>query len=87
MLSDFLLRREEREPWRRDAACRGTPIEWWFPVTVPGQHKRHRPENPAFALCAGCQVRAECDEARRAIPLVAGIWSGVHYNKGLPVDG
>lgn len=87
MISELAERREERKPWLRAAACRGKPREWWFPVTVPGQHKRHRPENPAFSVCASCPVRPDCDAERRTIPLVCGIWAGRLYNKGVAVDG
>lgn len=42
-----------RPTWHRDAACRGEPVEVFFPS--PGQ----RPDL-AFELCGRCEVREPC---------------------------
>lgn len=59
---------EDLGPWQLDAACRGEPVDAFFPETqgVP-------PE--VAALCASCDVRAEClDHGLRYE--TEGIWGG-----------
>ncbi len=54
--------------WRRQAACRDTDPETFFPVAEAGPaYERQVAE--AKAVCAGCPVRAEClNEALARIP-------------------
>lgn len=41
--------------WLADAACRGRPTDWWFPIR--GDHFAAR---VAIVVCKSCPVRAEC---------------------------
>lgn len=56
------------EDWRRLAACRGLATNLWFP-------ERGESCAEAKAVCAGCQVRAEC--AAESGDERFGIWSGL----------
>jgi WhiB family redox-sensing transcriptional regulator len=69
-----------RERWMLDAACKGKPSEWWFPVH--GANKQQRANvRAAKALCTDCLVREEClDFAQRNA--CDGIWGGVSLYKG-----
>lgn len=52
-VSDFVAELAA-ETWRQDAACRGKPIEFWFP--------NRNQATPARAICAGCPVQKPCLE-------------------------
>ena len=50
----FLQRIAASQPaWKIDAACVGTDLELWFPIT--GQRAQ-----PALDICGRCAVRADC---------------------------
>lgn len=55
------------ETWRQKAACRGKPIEWWFP-------NRHE-KTPARQICAGCPVQKPCLDYALEHDLL-GQWAG-----------
>lgn len=57
--------------WRDQAACRGKPIEWFFPLTPYGTRE-------AKALCKTCPVVDECATAGRNEPY--GVWAGKLHN-------
>lgn len=85
MLSLFVVLREEREPWRRQAACIGHPhSSWWFPVRGPGK-PRAGDESPAYPICDACPVRVECRAYADRQGDVEGIWGGVEYRRGVPL--
>lgn len=60
--------------WRDRAACKGAPLDWFFP---------ERSESAARAqkLCAGCEVRADCLHWAMVAPERFGIWGGVSEKK------
>jgi len=58
----------DRPAWQQHAACRGKPIEWFFPE-VGGSTEQ------AKAVCAGCSVAAEC-HAQAVEGSELGIWAG-----------
>ena len=56
--------------WRQRGACRGHPVEVFYPTNRgPGTGR------VAKAICARCPVLDECAEASRDEP--AGIWAGL----------
>jgi WhiB family transcriptional regulator, redox-sensing transcriptional regulator len=62
VLEDFL----NRPAWHRRAACRGMGTSLFFPGL--GESK---------AVCAGCEVRAECLDAVVSDQRAPGIWGGL----------
>jgi WhiB family redox-sensing transcriptional regulator len=58
--------------WINDAACRGKPIDWFYPDAEAGQA---HPE--AKALCKECPVRAECLGAALYRDDGHGLWGGL----------
>ncbi len=63
-----LLEAVYRRPrWHLQAACRGKPIEWFFPA-------KGQPSSYAKAVCAECPVIDRCAQAGAG---EAGIWAGV----------
>lgn len=74
-----------RERWMLDAACKGYPSEWWFPVH--GANKQQKSDvRAAKALCADCLVKNEClDYAQRF--LCDGIWGGYALTRGKVQNG
>lgn len=64
--------REEDRLWTKEAACKGDPIDTFFPVTG-GNYSR------AKQRCDACQVKTECLEYAlelSAIDPVHGFWGG-----------
>lgn len=63
--------RRPEPTWRRLAACRGYPVELFFPVV--GQDPKE-----AKTICAGCPVREECLAEALAVPVAYdhGVWGG-----------
>ena len=62
--------RAPRTGWQNRAACRTSPPEW-FDAESDEDAAR------ALAVCAGCEVRAECFLAAAADRAEAGVWGGV----------
>jgi WhiB family transcriptional regulator, redox-sensing transcriptional regulator len=60
-------------PWVEQGACRGWPVEWWFPRRglTYGTTARAR------EICAGCQVRMECTEFGLTHSRLLGLWGGL----------
>src|SRR5699024_9752878 len=77
--------------WRDDAACVGTPPEWWETGSTLGRLPERNIR--ALAVCAGCPVRAACDAgAQTAGPKLRAqvILGGVAYNvhgRARTIDG
>lgn len=66
--------RHEPGSWRDFAACRDTPIGWWFPTSGDSDGLPIPPE--AAERCAVCPVRSEClDHAIRHERF--GVWAGM----------
>lgn len=59
----------QREAWMDDAACRGKPLEWFFP-NAGGSKKK------AYETCAKCPVQSECGEYADRTGTEYGIWEG-----------
>ncbi len=62
------------EGWERFGACVGVDPDLFFPV-------RGGPVKQAKAVCAGCQVRAECLEFAVRTNQTVGIWGGTSYRE------
>lgn len=63
--------------WRVRAACRTADPEVFFPEVLAGQSFQKVTEHVAWRYCAGCPVRALCDdyaERTRSLGLWAGTW-------------
>jgi WhiB family redox-sensing transcriptional regulator len=61
----------DRPAWQEFAACRGAPTEMFFPEPGHSQAARN-----AKAICAGCEVRAECLSFALSLP-GPGIYGGL----------
>jgi WhiB family redox-sensing transcriptional regulator len=55
--------------WHREAACKGLPADWFFPL-------RGERWTPAMEVCAGCSVQPWCLLASLARGEKHGIWGG-----------
>ena len=70
--------------WASEAACVGSPPEWWDHVerNDPDREAHTRDQYRAALKCAGCPVRTECalDAVRNEH---VGIWGGYLFG----VDG
>lgn len=66
----------EDEPWRDHAACKGYPVDWWFPEKGGNHHSGYR----ARRICGSCPVREECQDygIARNEP---GIWGGLNIKE------
>ncbi len=60
--------------WRARGACLRADPELFFPLSSVGPSVEHL--NQAKAVCARCQVRAECLEFALATRQVHGVWGG-----------
>jgi WhiB family redox-sensing transcriptional regulator len=58
-----------RPPWMARSACRGNGTGAYFPG-------RGEPVARAKAVCAACEVQAECLAYALADPELAGVWGG-----------
>ena len=77
---DVLLALLERPAWQADAACREHPEVDWFPSASCSVA-------PAKRICAGCLVRAQCEEW--AVPQGAelwGIWGGLSQRERIRLN-
>ena len=60
--------------WRKDAACRDTSPDLFFPVGTTGQALIQIAQ--AQAVCAKCPVQTECLQFALATNQDSGIWGG-----------
>jgi hypothetical protein len=60
------------ELWRQDAACKGYPVDWWYPEKG-GEHETGA---RARRICGACPVRQECLDQGIAHN-EPGIWGGL----------
>jgi WhiB family redox-sensing transcriptional regulator len=58
--------------WMDEAACKGKPIEWWFPREGHGISSYA----DARRVCDGCPVRAECLAFAQDNGERFGMWGG-----------
>ncbi|MYF33346.1 MAG: WhiB family transcriptional regulator [Acidimicrobiaceae bacterium] len=56
--------------WRADAACRGEPVEMFFPAWG-------RRFDAAKRICEECPVSGECLAAALAMDSQYGVWGGL----------
>jgi WhiB family transcriptional regulator, redox-sensing transcriptional regulator len=61
----------ESKHWKPRAACRGLPVEIFFP-----EHGDSIAAARAKAICRTCPVTAECLDYAHALHMRAGIWGG-----------
>jgi len=62
-------------PWYRKAACRGEPLDLFFP---DGDGARWQPQIAhAKAICASCPVIRECRDHAHQTPEKYGLWAGL----------
>ncbi len=59
-----------RPGWMAAGACRGEPLDTFFPV-------RGEPTDRVKALCRRCPVRRECADYAHEHPDLVGIWGGL----------
>lgn len=64
----------ESAEWRRDAACRDTDPDLFFPVGTTGPAIEQIEE--AKAVCQACHAQAQCLEYAIATNQDSGIWGG-----------
>ncbi|MGA1589116.1 MAG: WhiB family transcriptional regulator [Ilumatobacteraceae bacterium] len=57
-------------PWIKRGACRGEPLEFFFPPSG-------RRPTQALEICARCPVRADCLEYALANHQHWGVWGGM----------
>ena len=70
--------RLHNERWQDRAACRGPQAVAFFPPSHPERKDaRVARETRAKAICAICDVRAECLDYALDIHEVHGIWGGL----------
>lgn len=68
--------------WRLQAACRGQPPHWWFPVGG----NQPRDSVRALAICGACPVRVPCRDLHRSVLSVSVIAGGWQWDSdGRPV--
>jgi WhiB family redox-sensing transcriptional regulator len=81
-VGSLVATRDDREPWRQRAACRGMgwAIFFWHPP--PGRPAKDREVPEAAQVCARCDVRPECRAFAESLDLVSGWWGGVRYRNG-----
>lgn len=60
-----------RPKWYDDAACVGTPLEWWY----PGRGQSALLEK-GLSLCATCPVRENCFRTAYEAGDDDGVWGG-----------
>lgn len=70
-----ILRLFRPTPWAKDAACRGTDPDLFFPP-----RGSHTASNAAKAVCARCPVTAECMQYALDNGENEGVWGGVSIN-------
>lgn len=61
-----------RPAWMKRAACRGLPLDLFFPVRGVSVTTMAR----VRAVCAGCSVRSECLNYATTTVETMGIWAG-----------
>jgi WhiB family redox-sensing transcriptional regulator len=68
--------------WQRRAACRGPESTLFYPPTLTeARQDREAREARAKAICATCEVKAECLECALRIREPHGIWGGLNENE------
>lgn len=68
--------------WQRRAACRGPESALFYPPTLAeARQDRETREARAKAICATCDVKAECLECALRIREPHGIWGGLNENE------
>ena len=81
--TDWMLMLEyPDQPWREQAACRGSDPELFF--AERGANLPHEP-NEAKAICATCPAKAPCLEYALQRPERYGIWGGTAHKERLRI--
>ncbi len=78
----MVLRRDDEYDemqWQHNAACRGDdPSLFYPPPHIEGKDARSKRERRAKAICARCDVRADCLAYALRIAEPHGIWGGLN---------
>lgn len=64
-------------PWVDDAACRGVPTGWFFPLSDDAEQR-------ALALCRRCPVADECLRFAVEHEQWHGVWGGTTERERRP---
>ena len=72
-----------RQGWRDRAACRGVDPELFFPGEGGAGAAAVR---KSAAICAGCEVRAECLQFALSSPEQHGTWGGLSERERRGMD-
>jgi WhiB family redox-sensing transcriptional regulator len=65
--------------WRRQAACRGTNLDLFYP-------ERGQTAEPARQVCAACPVRQPCLDYAVSNRITHGIWGGMTERERRPLQ-
>lgn len=71
--------------WADRAACTGTDPELFFPADGERGHARTHREAQAKAVCARCDVRAECLTYAVETKQRDGVWGGLNEDQRRPL--
>jgi hypothetical protein len=71
---------ETGEVPRLDGACKGMPVEWWFPEHPPTAEQSAQ-MNHAISICNGCKEKQICGDFAIDNPKVIGIWGGMGWKE------
>ncbi|MFC9978411.1 WhiB family transcriptional regulator [Gordonia sp. NPDC127522] len=63
--------------WQIGAACRGEPIDWFYPPLGVHGSRRKALEHRAKQACARCPVRARCLDHALRVHEPHGVWGGL----------
>ncbi|MGH8897051.1 MAG: WhiB family transcriptional regulator [Egibacteraceae bacterium] len=72
---DLVFLEDERPGWQAHAACRGMPVEDFFPAGATGAALDRIAY--AKAVCAVCPVREDCLEYALGTGQLDGVWGGL----------
>jgi WhiB family redox-sensing transcriptional regulator len=64
----------DTEDWRKDAACRDTDPDLFFPIGTTGQAMEQI--EAAKAVCRTCEAQEACLEFALATNQESGVWGG-----------
>lgn len=66
--------------WRTQAACKGQPVEWWYPSGPDSTRTKisnRIVDAPGIPICRQCPVRLHCLDHAISTREPDGIWGGL----------
>lgn len=66
--------------WRESAACKGQPVEWWYPSGPDSTRTKisnRIVDAPGIPICRQCPVRLNCLDHAISTNEPDGIWGGL----------